>query len=114
MWSPICAIRWARSASFDAAGVGPADLTVVVVNATGCESTAILLTADGGTVLFYSMATHFSTAALTADGQSADIRMIIGNGFAPDVGSYALDLVRRTPALREALAGEVRETVWAE
>jgi L-erythro-3,5-diaminohexanoate dehydrogenase len=96
------------------AGVGPADLTVVVVNATGCESTAILLTTEGGTVLFYSMATHFSTAALTADGQGADIRMIIGNGFAPDVGSYALDLVRRTPALREALAGEVRETVWAE
>ncbi len=43
------------------------------------------------------------TAALTADGQSADISMIIGNGFAPDVGAYALDLYRRTPALREAL-----------
>ena len=54
-----------------AAGVGPADLTVVVVNATGCEPTAILLTATGGTVLFYSMATSFQTAALTADGQSA-------------------------------------------
>ena len=38
----------------------PADLTVVVVNATGCEPTAILLTADGGTVLFFSMATSFS------------------------------------------------------
>jgi L-erythro-3,5-diaminohexanoate dehydrogenase len=88
------------------AGVGPADLTVVVVNATGCEPTAILLTAPGGTVLFYSMATNFSTAALTADGQSADITMMIGNGFAPDVGSYALDLVRRTPALRRALAAE--------
>ena len=93
-------------------GVGPADLTVVVVNATGCEPTAILLTVEGGTVLFYSMATHFSTAALTADGQSADIRMIIGNGFAPDVGSYALDLVRRNPALREALSEEPREAVW--
>ena len=52
------------------------------------------------------MATNFSTAALTADGQSADIAMMIGNGFAPDAGSYALDLVRRTPALRQALAAE--------
>jgi L-erythro-3,5-diaminohexanoate dehydrogenase len=92
-------------ADLRAAGVGPADLTVVVVNATGCEPTAVLLTARGGTVLFYSMATNFSTAALTADGQGADISMMIGNGFAPDLGSYALDLVRNTPALREALSG---------
>jgi len=90
-------------ADLRAAGAGPAELTVVVVNATGCESTAILLTASGGRVLFYSMATSFQTAALTADGQSADIEMLIGNGFAPDSGAYALDLVRRDPALREAL-----------
>ena len=50
------------------------------------------------------MATRFQTAALTADGQSSDITMIVGNGFAPDCGAYALDLYRRTPALREALA----------
>ena len=76
----------------------------VVVNATGCEPTAILLTAQRGTVLFYSMATRFQTAALTADGQSSDITMIVGNGFAPDCGAYALDLYRRNPALREAFA----------
>jgi len=90
-----------------AAGVGPADLTVAVVSATGCEATAILLTATGGTILFYSMATSFQTAALTADGQSSDVTMIVGNGYAPDAGSYALDLYRRTPALREAYAGGV-------
>ena len=50
----------------------PADLTVVVVNATGCEPTAILLTAEGGTVLFFSMATSFSAAALAADGIGAE------------------------------------------
>ena len=32
--------------------------------------------------------------------------MLIGSGFAPDVGAYALDLVRRIPALRQALAAE--------
>jgi hypothetical protein len=31
--------------------------------------------------------------------------MIVGNGYAPDTGEYALDLYRRTPALREAMAG---------
>jgi len=86
------------------AGAPQADLTVVVVNATRCEPTAILLTKDTGTVLFFSMATNFSTAALTADGMSSAARLLIGNGYTPDVGAYALDLVRRTPALQEALA----------
>jgi L-erythro-3,5-diaminohexanoate dehydrogenase len=95
---PLAAVEALR-----AAGAPPADLTVVVVNATGCEPTAILLTADSGTVLFFSMATNFSTAALTADGMASNVRMLIGSGFTPDVGVYALDLVRRTPALREAL-----------
>jgi L-erythro-3,5-diaminohexanoate dehydrogenase len=85
------------------AGAPPADLTVVVVNATGCEPTAILLTKDTGTVLFFSMATSFSTAALTADGMASGARLLIGNGFTPDVGAYALGLVRRNPGLREAL-----------
>ena len=52
---PLAAVEALR-----AAGAPPADLTVVVVNATGCEPTAILLTADSGTVLFFSMATNFS------------------------------------------------------
>jgi L-erythro-3,5-diaminohexanoate dehydrogenase len=95
---PLAAVAAVR-----AAGAGPADLTVNVVNATGCEPAAILLTADGGTALMYSMATSFQTAALTADGMSSDVRMIVGNGFAPDRGSWALDLVRRVPALRTAL-----------
>jgi L-erythro-3,5-diaminohexanoate dehydrogenase len=87
-----------------AADAPAAELTVVVVNAAGCEPTAILLTADTGTILFFSMATNFSTAALSADGMSSGARMLVGSGYTPDVGAYALDLVRRTPALREALA----------
>jgi L-erythro-3,5-diaminohexanoate dehydrogenase len=95
---PLAAIESVR-----AAGAPPADLTVVVVNAGGCEPTAILLTADRGTVLFFSMATSFSSAALAADGIGTSARMVVGSGYSPDGGSYALDLVRRTPALREAL-----------
>jgi len=49
------------------------------------------------------MATNFSTAALTADGLGIDIRMLIGSGYTPDVGAYSLDLLRRTPALQQAM-----------
>ena len=92
----------AALAALEAAGAPPADLTVVVVNAPRCEPFAIMATKERGTVLFFSMATNFSTAALTADGMGHDVTMLIGSGFTPDVGSYALDLVRRTPALQPA------------
>jgi hypothetical protein len=29
--------------------------------------------------------------------------MVVGTGYAPDRGAYALDLVRRVPALAEAM-----------
>ncbi|MFN8215476.1 MAG: hypothetical protein U0R71_02665 [Solirubrobacterales bacterium] len=90
------------------AGAAPADLTVVVVNAAGCESTAELITADGGTVLFFSMATSFGAAALAADGVATNLRLLIGGGYAPDRGAYALDLVRGSEPLREALGIELR------
>src|SRR6478672_4736201 len=86
-----------------AAGAPAADLTIVVVNATGCEPTALLLTADEGTVLFFSMATSFSAAALAADGIGSSVRMVLGSGYTPDGGAYALELVRRSQPLRQAL-----------
>jgi L-erythro-3,5-diaminohexanoate dehydrogenase len=94
---PLAAVRAVREA-----GGAPADLTVVVVDATGCEAAAILLTAERGTVLFFSMATSFTTAALTADGMAHDVRMLIGSGYAPDTGAYALELLRRSDPLRAA------------
>jgi L-erythro-3,5-diaminohexanoate dehydrogenase len=81
-----------------------ADLTVVVVNATDCEAASILLTADRGTVLFFSMATSFTKASLGADGLASSARMIVGSGYAPDRGAYALDLIRRDQQLQRAIA----------
>jgi hypothetical protein len=49
------------------------------------------------------MATSFSAAALAADGVSSSVRMLIGSGYTPDRGAYALDLVRRSEPLRRAL-----------
>ena len=80
---------------------------MVVVNATGCEAAAILATAPGGRILFFSMATNFGTAALTSDGLSSDARMVIGSGFSPDHGDYALGLVRQNRGLREAMGIEL-------
>jgi len=89
----------------EAAGVSRADLTVVVVNAADCEAAAILLTADHGTVLFFSMATSFTKAALGSDGLASNARMIVGSGHAPDRGAYALALIGRDERLQQALAG---------
>jgi L-erythro-3,5-diaminohexanoate dehydrogenase len=53
------------SESVVAAG-GPADITVVCVDVPGCEQPAILSTAQGGTIIYFSMATNFAAAALGA------------------------------------------------
>ncbi|MGB3762035.1 MAG: L-erythro-3,5-diaminohexanoate dehydrogenase [Ornithinimicrobium sp.] len=79
---------------------GPADLTVVCVDAPGCEQSAILATAEGGTVIFFSMATHFAAAALGAEGLAADVTMLIGNGYTPGHAQLALDLVRTDAGVR--------------
>ena len=47
---------------------GPAAVTVVCVDVPGCEGGAVLATASGGTVIFFSMATSFTAAALGAGG----------------------------------------------
>jgi L-erythro-3,5-diaminohexanoate dehydrogenase len=83
----------------DAVGA-PADVTVVCVDVPGCEHGAILATAAGGTVIFFSMATSFAAAALGAEGLAADVTMLVGNGFVPGHAEFALDLVRGEPAVR--------------
>jgi L-erythro-3,5-diaminohexanoate dehydrogenase len=79
---------------------GPADVTVVCVDVPGCEGGAVLATADGGTVIFFSMATSFTAAALGAEGVAADVTMLIGNGYVPGHARLALDLVRAEPGVR--------------
>jgi len=78
----------------------PADITVVCVDVPGCEHGAILATAGGGTVIFFSMATSFAAAALGAEGLAADVTMLIGNGYLPGHADYALGLLRSEPAVR--------------
>lgn len=79
---------------------GPADVTVVCVDVPGCEGGALLATADRGTVIFFSMATSFTAAALGAEGLAADVTMLVGNGYVPGHAAYALELVRGHDGVR--------------
>ncbi|RLV48815.1 L-erythro-3,5-diaminohexanoate dehydrogenase [Nocardioides mangrovicus] len=79
---------------------GPADVTVVCVDVPGCEGGAVLATADRGTVVFFSMATSFSAAALGAEGLAADVTMLVGNGYMPGHADLALRLLREEPGVR--------------
>ena len=88
-----------------AAAGGPADLTIVCVDVPGCEGGAILATADGGTVIFFSMATSFSSAALGAEGVAADVTMLVGNGYVPGHADYALQLLRANHGVRALFEG---------
>ncbi|GID92060.1 L-erythro-3,5-diaminohexanoate dehydrogenase [Amorphoplanes digitatis] len=90
----------AVSSAVVAALGAPATVTVVCVDVPGCEHGAILATASGGTVIFFSMATSFPAAALGAEGLAADVTMLVGNGYVPGHAEFALDVVRRTPAVR--------------
>jgi L-erythro-3,5-diaminohexanoate dehydrogenase len=102
------AVADARDPVALAAAVGdPVDVTVVCVDVPGCEHGAILATADGGTVIFFSMATSFAAAALGAEGLAADVTMLVGNGYVPGHAAYALDLVRHVPAVRKLFEGRL-------
>lgn len=75
-------------------------MTVVCVDVPGCEGGAVLATASGGTVVFFSMATSFTAAALGAEGLAADVTMLIGNGYVPGHAEQALGLVRDHAGVR--------------
>ncbi len=96
----VVAVADARDPVALAERVGRADVTVVCVDVPGGEHGAILCTADGGTVVFFSMATSFAAAALGAEGLAADVTMLIGNGYVPGHAGYALDLFRGEPGVR--------------
>ena len=87
---------------------GPADITVVCVDVPGCEGGAILSTGDRGTVVFFSMATSFTAAALGAEGLAADITMLVGNGYSAGHAELAVGLIRSEPGVRRIFEDRTR------
>jgi L-erythro-3,5-diaminohexanoate dehydrogenase len=87
-------------AVMDAAG-READVSVNLVNVGGSELGTILLTRESGTILFFSMATSFTAAALGAEGLGRPTTMLIGNGHMPDCGRTALNVLRESPVIHQ-------------
>jgi L-erythro-3,5-diaminohexanoate dehydrogenase len=85
------------------------DLVVNCASVPGTEMASILAAKEGGEVLFFSMATSFTAAALGAEGVGKDVRLTIGNGYARGHATLALDLVRETPALRNIFSARVSQ-----
>jgi L-erythro-3,5-diaminohexanoate dehydrogenase len=83
------------------------ELVVNCASVPRTEMASILAAKDGGEVLFFSMATSFTAAALGAEGVGKDVRLTIGNGYARGHARLALDLVRETPALQRIFAARV-------
>jgi L-erythro-3,5-diaminohexanoate dehydrogenase len=89
----------ATLAAVEAAG-GRFDLVVNCATVPGTEMASILAVKDGGTVLFFSMATSFTQAALGAEGVGKDATLLVGNGYVPGHAELTMGLLRRNPALR--------------
>jgi len=83
------------------------DLVVNCASVPGTEMGCILAARDRGEVLFFSMATSFTAAALGAEGVGKDVRLTIGNGYAQGHARLALELVRSSPALRALFSARV-------
>jgi L-erythro-3,5-diaminohexanoate dehydrogenase len=84
-----------------ATGGALCDLVVNCASVGNTEMASILSVKDGGTVIFFSMATSFTAAALGAEGVGKDVTMLVGNGYAPGHADLTLDLLRSEPALRK-------------
>jgi L-erythro-3,5-diaminohexanoate dehydrogenase len=89
----------ATLAAVEAAG-GPFDLVVSCASVPGTELASILAVRQGGTVLFFSMATSFTAAALGAEGVGKDATLLVGNGYVPGHAELTLGLLRRNAGLR--------------
>nr|WP_170283224.1 hypothetical protein [Microbacterium ulmi] len=76
------------------------DLTLVCVNAPGCEHAALVSTRSGGAVVYFSMATSFTAVALGAEALCLDVDLYVGTGYVPGHAELALDLFRRDHRVR--------------
>ncbi|MBX7147781.1 L-erythro-3,5-diaminohexanoate dehydrogenase [bacterium] len=75
-------------------------------HATNVESTemaGILPVKDGGTALFFGMATAFGKVVLGAEGVGKDITLLMGSGYVPGHAALMLGLVRNNKPYRDWL-----------
>jgi L-erythro-3,5-diaminohexanoate dehydrogenase len=81
-----------------------ADLTVSCVDRRSVELGCILATRTDGHIIFFSMTTEFTRAALGAEGVGSSATLEIGNGFYPGHANLVIDILRRYEVVRDLLA----------
>ena len=82
-----------------------ADISFNCASLPGTEMGTILATHDEGKIIFFSMSTDFSRAALGAEGAGKPVEMIIGNGYLPGHAQIALQVLRENEPLRAYFTG---------
>lgn len=82
-----------------------ADVSINCASLPGTEMATILSTRDDGKIVFFSMSTDFSRAALGAEGAGKPVEMIIGNGYLPGHAQIALQVLRENEPLRMYFSG---------
>ena len=87
-----------------ATGGALCDLVVNCASVPNTEMGTILSVRDGGTALFFSMATSFTAAALGAEGVGKDVTLVMGNGYVPGHAQLTLELLRSDAGLRALFA----------
>lgn len=89
---------------------GEVDVVINTCNVPGTELSAILPCRNGGSILFFNMATSFTRATLGAEGVGKDVDLLMGNGYADGHAEYAMKIVRKFPVVRERLEDLVGES----
>ena len=84
----------------EATGGALCDLVVNCASVGNTEMATVLATREGGTAVFFSMATSFTAATLGAEGVGKDITLVMGNGYAKGHAELTLSLLRGEPKLR--------------
>lgn len=77
-----------------------ADVVLHATSVPNTEMAGVLSARQGGTVLFFGMATNFSRVVLGAEGVGQDVNLLMGNGFVPGHADLMLDLVRGHAGLK--------------
>jgi len=76
------------------------DLAINCASVPNTETGTLLSLREGGTAIFFSMATSFTAAALGAEGLGKDVTLLIGNGYVKGHAELTLELLRSEPGLR--------------
>ena len=86
-----------------------ADLVINCTNVGNTEATSILLAKDQGKVIFFSMATSFTQAALQAEGIAKNVELIIGNGYYPGHDKISIDSILKNKKVYQFFKTKIKK-----